>query len=299
MQTLLRGLRFITAAHCLSILLAVGAAETFDYPHQQPVDVRVESSTTHGAATLLDVSYEGLSGKRIAAYLVVPRATGQHPGILFVHWLGPIRSDRTEYLEEALTLAERGAESLLIDAMWAEPGWFEKRNQAADLENSIVQVKELRRALDVLQERPGIDRKRMAFVGHDFGAMFGAVLASADRRVCAWALQAGTTSFSDWYLLHPKLEGAERERFVQQLSVLDPVRFIGAAAPAPVLLQFSSHDQYVPPEKAERFFQAASEPKEIHFYEAGHALDTAAAVSDRGNWLCSKLGLTWKAGEPR
>ena len=183
--------------------------------------------------------------------------------------------------------------------MWAEPHWFEKRKQSQDLENSILQVKELRRALDLLQERPAIDRGRIAFVGHDFGAMFGAVLAGADTRVCAWALQAGTTSFSDWYLLHPKLEGAERERFIQRLSVLDPVRFIGAAAPAPVLLQFSSHDEYVPVEKAARFFQAASEPKEIHFYEAGHALDVAAVVSDRETWLCSKLGLLWKAEDLR
>ena len=49
-------------------------------------------------------------------------------------------------------------------------------------------MKDLRRALDVLLAQPGVDPKRIAYVGHDFGAMYGAVLAGVDRRVSVWAL---------------------------------------------------------------------------------------------------------------
>src|SRR5690349_8014601 len=52
----------------------------------------------------------------VAAYLV--RSAGNlkpasHAGILFLHWLGQIHSDRTEFLPEAIQLAPRGAVSLL------------------------------------------------------------------------------------------------------------------------------------------------------------------------------------------
>src|SRR5581483_4111551 len=52
----------------------------------------------------------------VAAYLVKPAgnlAADSHAGILFLHWLGQIHSDRTEFLAEAVQLARRGAVSLL------------------------------------------------------------------------------------------------------------------------------------------------------------------------------------------
>src|SRR5712691_11703431 len=71
---------------------------------------------------------------------------------------------------------------------------------------SSSRVKELRRATDVLLAQPRVDSKRLALVGHDFGAMYG-ILAAAqtstqpnDRRFAAISLQAFTSSFSDWFL---------------------------------------------------------------------------------------------------
>jgi len=67
------------------------------------------------------------------------------------------------------------------------------------------QVIDLRRALDLLAAQPGLDHDRIAFVGHDFGAMTGALLAGADKRPRWYVLMAATTSFPAWYL--PGKEG--------------------------------------------------------------------------------------------
>ena len=83
----------------------------------------------------------------------------------------------------------------------------------------------------MLLSEPGVDRKRVAYVGHDFGAMYGALLAGVDRRPAAYVMIAGTKSFSDWYLLGRKLEGAARQAVVDELAPLDPTRHIGKAAP--------------------------------------------------------------------
>lgn len=57
-------------------------------------------------------------------------------------------------------------------------------------------VIDLRRALDLLLAQPGADPKRIAFVGHDYGSMHGAILAGVDRRPQSYVLLTPTGSFS-------------------------------------------------------------------------------------------------------
>lgn len=274
------------------MLLFLAAALVFSYDQSAPLDVRQISSEPREGVEVRDLSFANATGARTKAYLVRPPARGHYAGVLFVHWYEPKSADsnRTQFLTQAIDLGKSGTVSLLIETMWSEPKWFNARHRAGDYRNSRDQVKNLRRALDMLLSIPDVDRQRIAYVGHDFGAMYGAVLAGVDRRPKAWALQAGTTSFSDWFLLGEKLDAAERQRVIEKLAPLDPIRFIGEAKPAPVLLQFGRLDEYVPAAKAQAFFDSAREPKDVKYYDAGHALN-AAAVRDRQNWLREKLGL--------
>jgi dienelactone hydrolase len=210
-----------------------------------------------------------------------------------VHWFAPQEKDsnRTQFLEQARELARRGVVSLLIDTLWSDAAWYRSRDVTRDYEHSVEQVRALRRALDVLLARPDVDPGRVAFVGHDFGAMYGAVLAGVDPRVNAGlALQAGNTSFAEWFLLSAKLTGDARERYVQKLAPLDPVHHVSRAK-APVYFQFAKGDVYVPKANADAFFAAAPEPKRIEWYDAGHGL-SEQAVRDRQDWLAARLGLT-------
>ena len=274
------------------MLFLLAAPALFDYNARAPLDIRTLSTEMREGVEVRDISFAATGSGRTMAYLVRPPARGRYAGVLFVHWYEPESKDsnRTQFLQQAVELAKAGSVSLLIETMWSQPDWFPKRNRAEDYANSVKQVKELRRALDVLLATPGVDRRRIGYVGHDFGAMYGAVLAGVDRRVKVWALEAGTTSFSDWFLLGEKLDPAARAKVVEDLAPLDPVRFVGMSSPAPVLFQFGRSDPYVPENKARAFFAAAGEPREIRFYDAGHGLN-AAAVQDRQAWLKVKLKL--------
>ena len=265
-------------------LLTTGAVD-FDYQRLP--------TTLRDVAEIRDITYQSLDGRPTGAYLVRPAGPRKNgPGVLFVHWYEPDSPDsnRTQFLTQAVELARSGVTSLLIETMWSEPKWFPSRDRSKDYSSSVQAVKDLRRALDVLLAQPGVDPKRIAYVGHDFGAMYGAVLAGVDRRVSVWALQAGTTSFSDWFLLGEKPTPEQRQAIIDQLAPLDPVKSIGLAAPAPVLLQFGTKDPYVPKARAEAFFDAAKEPKQVKYYEAGHPLNNEA-IRDRQAWLKQQLGL--------
>ena len=242
-------------------------------------------------ALVRDVSFPNSTGGRTGAYLVEPATKAKNrPAVLFVHWLETDAPDsnRTQFLREAIPLARDGVTSLLIETMWSNPKWFLTRDSSRDVEESERQVRDLAKALDFLLKQSHVDPKRVAYVGHDFGAMYGMVLASRDKRVKAWALQAGTASFSDWFLYYPKREGADRQAFIDRLAPLDPVKHIADATP--LLLQFGTKDPFVPEARAKLLIEAAREPKTVLWYEAGHPL-TDKAVEDRLVWLRQKLSI--------
>jgi ketosteroid isomerase-like protein/dienelactone hydrolase len=265
-------------------------ASAFDYDRKASFAVETTGQSTKDGVAIREIRYAGAAGKKVGATLVSPPGRGKGPGVLFVHWYAPPSPDsnRTQFLEEAVTLAKSGATSLLIDTMWSEAEWFLQRKTSEDYAASVAQVRELSRALDLLLAQPGVDPARVAYVGHDFGAMYGALLAGIDLRPSLWAMQAGTSSFADWFLLNQRLEGEARQKIVDELAPLEPVLYIGAAAPAPVLFQFGDVDPYVPKTSADVFVAAAGEPKKVIWYEAGHELD-AKARSDRIAWLKEKL----------
>lgn len=287
-----RTLATLAAALSPAALTAAVDARLFDYDRSKPHDVRTVGTETRDGIEVRDITYANLAGGRTAAYLVVPRDTANRPAILFVHWYGPPHptSNRTQYVQEAITLAKSGVISLLPATMWSDPKWFGQRKRTDDLANSIHQAKELRRALDVLLAQPGVDTRRVAFVGHDFGAMFGTILASVDGRPRFYALQAGTGRFHHWYLYGPPMPEPERSKFIESLKAIDPVEHIGSAKPVPVLFQFANKDEHVAKARAEEFIAATPFEKKVLWYDSDHGMN-AASVEDRIEWLRNQLHL--------
>jgi dienelactone hydrolase len=234
-------------------------------------------------------------GYRRMAELIQPEGHAPRAIILYVHWYEPEASDsnRSQFVTEATEMAKRGAACLLIETMWSDPDFFLKRTQADDLQNSVQQVVDIRRAMDFLLSQPNIDPDRFAYVGHDFGGMYGVLAGSLDKRPTHYVIMAATPRFPDWYLYAPKLEGEAREAFIRQITEIDPITHVGNLTPAPILFQFATDDFHVPRERAEEFFAAAKEPKELRWYEAGHGLNEEA-TQERMAWLTKALSLEEK-----
>lgn len=227
------------------------------------------------------------------AYLVQPgEGTALGPGIVFVHWLEPHAPDsnRTQFLAQAIELAHSGVTSVLPETMWSDPEWFNRRNPDRDYEASLEQVARLRQCIDFLLAQPRVDPKRIAYVGHDFGMMYGLLLAKDEKRITAWALQAGTSDFADWFLLgRAQVPQEEKAKVRARLEPLRPIHFIGKLG-APLLLQFGMTDPYVPRARAEALQNAAQAPKDVRYYEAGHGLNRVA-ITDRMEWLRRTLSI--------
>jgi dienelactone hydrolase len=268
----------------------------FDYDQMTAPEVQEVASETRGDVIVRDIIYPSpVTGENISAYLVVPPGDGPFPGIIYVHWLEPSAPDsnRTEFRDEAVMMAEEyGVASILPDAMWAAPGWYQTiRSLDTDYDDALRQVIELRRGIDVLQVEVAIDPERIGYVGHDFGGMYGSLLSAVDRRAKAYVFIAAASNFNEWMLFGVAPTRPEVKEYMARMDELAPTRFVAQTTPAAILFQFGTEDFYTPEEDYTAFFEAASEPKELKIYETEHAMALDEIRADRVAFLVAQLGL--------
>jgi dienelactone hydrolase len=274
--------------HAQSATEVEASAALFRYNDNSPVTVKEVSSEQRGNVTVRDITFSP-GGREVKGYLVVPAGNGPFAGILWVHWLGEEKSNRTQFLDEAVELASKGAVSLLVDAMWSAPEWFGKRIPEKDYKNSIRQVIELRQALDLLLSQSNVDKTRIGFVGHDFGAMYGMLMAGVDPRINTYVFIAATQSLNDWAFLGPQPKS--KAAYLKQNSNLELTDYLRQVKNANKFFQFGKADFYVSQADAAVLFKAASEPKQRKMYDASHKMELNEIVSDRHEWLVKELKL--------
>ena len=267
-------------------------SKMYDYQKLDVSDVRVIGKGVEDGLEDQLLVIQTPFGYRRVAEMFRPESENIFAAILYVHWYEPASRDsnRSQFVEEAKEMARGGVLCLLIETLWSDPDFFIKRTQADDIQNSMEEVVNIRRAMDLLLSQSNVDPARFAYVGHDFGGMYGVLAGSLDQRPKHYVIMAATPRFPDWYLYLPKLEGEMREAFIHQMAEIDPIVHAPNLAPASVLFQFGTDDHHVPKERAEEFFASTNEPKELRWYESGHGLNEAA-TSDRKAWLWERLGL--------
>lgn len=276
-------------------------SQRFAYDAAHPLDVQGKVVEKGGGLALHDVTYASPKGGRVTAYLLVPEGKGPFAGILFGHW-GP--GNRTEFLPEAMLYARAGAVCLLVDYPWTRPApwrrdllWSQKPEN--DLEVETQAVVDLRRAFDVLAARPDVDPKRLGYVGHSFGAQFGAILSAVDRRMKVAVLAGGIPDAAAIYRESDdpelvEMRKSQPERITKYLDVMAPmnaVRYVPHAAPIPLYFQFARFEQNFTESAMRRYFSAASEPKREKWYPTGHDLNDPQALLDRAGWLKTHIGI--------
>ncbi len=237
----------------------------------------------------------------IPAYLIEPAGDGPFPYILYLH---PAVKTKDFFLDDARKMAKLGFGSLLIDAPMArhEPGKQAGSFAHPERERELYEqtVLDLRRCLDYLQGRESVDSNRLAFVGQNYGAALGAVFAGIENRIKAIVLIAGIPNLARFWekSMRPVAQEARAkfrpdqiERYVEMTKDFAGTQFIGKASPSSVFFQFGKEDSWITKGMAIQFYDAASAPKKIRFYETDHAFDCPESKQDYMNWLQEKLRL--------
>lgn len=276
------------------------AYHLFDYDAAAPLAVQETGTERRGDVRIVDLSYASPRGGRVPAYLILPPGEGKHPGVLFLH---PGQGDRSTFVDEAVELAGRGIVSLTLSAPFLRPENQAQRggkpfDPERDRKEQLQTVLDLRRGLDLLVSRPEVDAKRLVYVGHSLGATVAGPLAGIDKRPIAQVLMAGFPSLTRAYthgtgrvaIFFQEILTAEQQKaYVEAMAPLDSVHYIGRAAPAKLLFQFARRDEYISAWDAEVYVQAASDPKEVKWYDTDHFFNEEAR-RDRVEWVVRVVG---------
>ena len=215
----------------------------------------------------------------VPGVLRLPNGDGRAPAALLLHGYSSRKEDMAESVGEALL--PLGLASLSIDLPMhgerADP--FELRSVRDPFELGRrwrLAIDEAILALRFLGARAEIDRTRLALVGYSLGAYLALTVAERDPAPKAVVLAAGGDL--------PDFPFAALIR-----AVADPMRAVRALSGRPLLMVHGRRDRTILPTQAERLFAAASEPKELQWWDAGHYLPDAA-VRKAAAWLAERLG---------
>ena len=216
----------------------------------------------------------------VPSVLLLPGGGGRGlPAALLLHGY----SSRKERMADTLgrALAARGVAALAIDLPLH--GERDAPLQRQSLLNPLALVRHWRlalaecaAALDCLADHERYDPSRLAIVGYSLGAFVGVAAAARDARVRAVVLAAA----GDLPL------GTPLERLIRRVA--DPIKAMRKLAGRPLLMAHGRHDRTVLPRDAQRLFDAAGEPKEMRWWNAGHILP-AEAVENAAEWLARQL----------
>lgn len=273
----------------------------YDYDLKQPLDVKEALLHERNGMKVYDINYASPKGGRVTAYLVVPDGKGPHAGLVFGHWGS---GNRTEFLSEATRYARSGAVSLLVDYPWVRPApWRKQLKQAQDPESDhqafVQAVVDLRRGIDLLAARPDVDPNRLAYVGHSYGAQWGAILSAIDHRLKGVILMAGVPDQDsiwrdnddpDIVSYRANTPKDRQEAYLKSCERTSAVRYVPHST-APLLFQFARYERYFDRAAMDRYAKAAPESKEVKWYDTGHDLNDVQALADRAAWLRQKIGL--------
>jgi dienelactone hydrolase len=273
----------------LTVALA-GALATVVVAPSQAVGARHHASKTQ--VIVQDVRIQVHGQPTVSAYLVRPAgslAPRSQAGVLFLHWLGQIHSDRSEFLAEATELASHGAVSLLPQGVF--PWTANPAGNRHDVTTIKAQLAAFRRCLNWLIGHRYVDRSRVGVVGHDYGAMYGALLAQRDKRVHTAVLATPDATWGHWFVKYwLGFTGERATRYDALFARLQPVRQVSRLG-RHELFQWAGQDIYIDAHVRSRFAQHAPKAKVDLYPTSDHQL-TDAAQADRDAFLTSELSLS-------
>lgn len=218
-------------------------------------------------------------GEAVPGVLLLPREPVPAPGVLLLHGY----SSRKEHVAAGVggPLMRHGIASLSIDLPLHGTRTDPLQAQAARNPLALVgiwrqAVKECRLALGYLRARAEIDRGCIAVAGYSLGSFLAVMAAADDPGVRAVVLAAGGDL------------PAGTPLSVVARTVADPIRAVRRLRGRPLLMVHGTADRTMRPEQAQRLFDAAGEPKELRWWNAGHILPPAA-IDYAAEWLRERL----------
>ena len=258
----------------------------FDYKGDAPINAKLNPLVSKGGIQVSEIQYDDpLGGDPLQGYLVESGPKSPQAAVVFIHSEG-----RNDFLPEAIFLARLGAITISLDSPV-------RKSYPEQMQHTVVAV---RRAFDYLASRRDVDHRKICVVGHSFGAMMSAVVAGIDNRFKCFVFEGGELGMTFHYrgTIGPDRKDREKAppdvftKAMAEIAPYDAIHYAGYIRAA-TLFQSGRLDVGVSETEATYFYEAASGPKQIEWYDTSHNLGYDPEVlKDRAEFLRKQLGLS-------
>ena len=236
---------------------------------------------------MLDLSRER---EVVPAVWITPAASTRAPAVLLLHGFSSSKERMAQSVgRELLAL---GVASLALDL----PFHGERDGDAGSLQRNPLAlvgawrtaIAESCDAITWLAAQPSVDAGRIGIVGYSLGGFLALMTAAEDDRLRVVAL-AAAGDLPD----HTPYASLVR-------GLVNPLRAAERLDGRPLLLVNGRRDTTTRPAQAQRLFDAAPEPKTLHWYEGGH-WPPASAIAMAARWVADGLqgSATARSARPR
>jgi hypothetical protein len=222
-------------------------ARLFHYDRRRPLGItrlgltaRLPPARELDGVTVDSITYVSPKGGEVPALVVVPKGEGPFPGVIVQHGLPDTKEGM---LPAGIDLARTGALAVLIDAPFNRPQQGRVRSDPLtftpkDRDEQIQLIVDQRRAVDLLVARPDVNNKQLAYFGVSYGAAMGGLLAGVEDRIKAYVLAVGDGGLVSHFAGPDDTDGPrqalpaqDREQWLAAMRPIEPINFIGQAAP--------------------------------------------------------------------
>lgn len=284
--TLKNGLRAaLVAGFAIGVLIAVKAwwdDRVFrGYDAGLPLETKVISRGERDGFPVEKLEITGLAGERIPVHLIRPRAPDgeKMPCVVFLYGIG----QNARFFERVAPIFARAGFAMVMPEQFQcgerrRRGIGIVREALALRERSSRIVPETRRVVDLLNQLPDIDERRISLIGASYGGITAcSVLAQEPRFSSAALVMAGgdlprllrslaISRQPDSPVLAPAVAGL----MAWLLKPFEPLNFVAQVSPRPVLFLDVESDEMIDPACGRILFETAREPKDRRLYGGAH-----------------------------
>ncbi len=253
----------------VTLWLARSRAEGLVHPRRALPDCLPEAAGLMGYET---VSFRSSDDLRLYGWHA-PSRNGA--AVILVHGHA---GNRCGLLSEAAWLAAQGYGVLLYDSRNSG------ESEGALSTFGLLEVNDVRGAVDFIAAQPGIDPRRIGLLGHSQGGGTVLLAGARLRQVSAVAAESAYTSLEDNISSGveqltglPPFPFAPLVVFFAQweagmdVTQVRPVDEVASISPRPLLLVHGEQDETIPVANGYQLYAAAQEPKELYIIpDAGH-----------------------------
>ena len=275
----------------------------YNYDPSADLNYRVIQTTDTLQAQILYIEFTGANQSLVTAYLIIPQNNlRRYPAVLFLHGNG---GDKNEFLSNALGLASNSFASLLIDDLPALPpsqkmnyqNYTEPANDLIAHRQSVINI---RRGIDLLEQHPKIDADRIAFVGIDFGAWTGSIVAGVEFRILTYILincpsqpseELSKSNEPQIVKIRNNITTEQLQLYQVTLKKIDPEYYLPYHRNSNILFQFTQCESNLDDNTNYEVYKSASEPKKSETYKSqnGELINLSEALQNRNKWLFNHL----------